>query len=240
MRRYVRRRKRRTTLRKRRRRTRRSKLRPRRTHRRTKFVAPTFPRSKLVKFTYSRSLDLITPAHSNTFSFHEWNLGSIFTPIIDPPSTTTPLGYTLWTGIYKGYRVYGVRCQMTISNTSNVTMYATMQPTTITHGTIPQAALYLARQTPACLNVILAPKGAANSTKTISRYYNLRTLHGVSAASYEDDTYCAVWNSSPLQISRLYTGLASSDSVATEVRIDYKLTYFTKLNDRVELTPPLI
>lgn len=185
----------------------------------------SFPREMKVTFNYSEFYQLTSTV--GLMKDQLMNLNSIY----DPNRTSTghqPQGYDQWANFYNRYRVDGclVTARFTtapvtgiiISMLGNNDTTALIDPSVIT-------------ESPLSITKGMSGTGPA---VTISKYYDLANLNGVTRAVYNaDDRYSAPFGSSPTETLICHIGMWNLASFTYEFQVEMK--FYTTLFDPVQL-----
>lgn len=189
------------------------------------------PKSMFAKlrWTYTYSASVAAAASS----LRQFNLNSLF----DPDYTGVgdqPYYFDQYSAMFGRYRVYGVKMNLiTTCSSSTSNLYHPLLTISTYCDTLPSWSATTLQSAKRSIRKLLIP---GQSNIRIGRYYDLRSIAGVSKSEYNvAEVFQALTTASPTRPMLLSVNLTNNDGVATITwSFNLQLTFYTKFFDNVE------
>lgn len=193
-----------------------------------------FPQRKNVKMVFEYFTGLTASTTQNNFGTSQaFSLNSIYSPQVTSPFSR-PQGYDQIVNIYKRYKVYGCKMELTFSNPTADGLWVCCRATTSDTSDDPIGETVSSAGMKKWTTV-KPINDTGSQVVHINRYWNIAAIEGLTKSQFKNDIdkYAASIAASPSYVPVIYIAVNNTASTTQyAVGVNVKLTYYVQLYDR--------
>lgn len=162
-----------------------------------------------------------------------FRMNSIFDPLF-AAGGTQPMGRDQWTPFYGRYIVNGVKASVVCNNHSNDSLFCFMVAQPASSLAVGDFTTNGIMESPLCMWKSVNGESAGGSCKTLSRYYPMKKVFGLTSYNRDNDAYSGIVGTNPIEPATLTVATQSTQTSTTTgscsllISLNYYVTYFHK------------